>query len=246
MLSVILITRNEEKNLRRCLKSLPRHDSLIVVDSQSSDQTVSIAKEFGAQVTVRAFTDYAEQKNACLDRVKTGWVFSIDADEELDSLLRGEIEAVCYGNARKQEAFRVLRRQFFLGRLLRFGKTQSRPLRLFRKNGGRFSGRIHEEVLTGEGPVGFLNGMMIHHSYPTLSEYFMKFNEYTSKASPGKNKGRIVLNQLRFWPEFIYRYFFCLGFLDGFSGYSYALLSSFYHWVKYLKRYERLTRERSL
>ena len=244
-LSVVIITLNEEKRLPLCLQSLPRGAEIVVLDSGSTDRTREVATRFGAQVETRPFTDYADQKNAAIALASRNWILSIDADELLDETLRNSILDVSRPEAGTQEnGFRVRRRLVFMGRTMRFGKTSDRPLRLFRKGRGRFTSPIHEKLVLESGSTGLLAGRMAHHSYESITDYFHRFNRYTSRvaayhverrgpARPG------ALHVVRPWGEFLKRYVLLLGFLDGYPGYCYALFSSFYAYVKYVKIRER-------
>jgi hypothetical protein len=199
----------------------------------------------GAKVEHRDFTTYAEQKNAAIHRATRGWILSIDADEVLSEELKRAIEKICGPQAKSPSsqsliAYRIKRRLFFMGRRMRFGKTTDYPLRLFRKEQGRFVHDIHEKVSIASGSTGLLKAEMEHHSYDDLSDYFFRFNDYTSKiANNHRKNGRkmppLALHVVRPWGEFFLRYFVRLGFLDGYPGYCYALFSSIYTFVKYAK-----------
>jgi glycosyltransferase involved in cell wall biosynthesis len=241
-LSVIIITLNEEANLGRCLKSLPSGCEIIVLDSGSTDQTEAIAQTFGATFRCRKFDHYSAQKNAASDLATRRWVFSIDADEELNVVARDAIaEVVSRPIDVRFSAYRVKRQLVFLGRLMRFGKTSDAPVRLFLRGSAQFSEPIHERLdvtTTKVGPA--LPGILRHHSYKDLTDYFAKFNSYTSKIAVNHYQKKLPLPHLikhysRPALEFISRYIFRLGFLDGHAGFSYALFSSVYAYVKYDK-----------
>lgn len=237
-LSVVIIAYNEESNIERCLKSLPAGADVVVLDSQSQDRTADIARALGARVSQRPFTNFAEQKNAALSLAQRGWILTIDADEELSPELRGEIPTLIQTSGAL--AYRLDRRLVFMGRRMHFGKTRDRPLRLFRKGSGQYEGAIHEEFILREGTVRFLRGSVLwHYSYKDLSDYFQRFNRYTSAiAAEHAKKGQSVpmlSHLLRPWLEFFSRYVLRLGFLDGYPGYTYALVSSLYAYIKYAK-----------
>lgn len=238
-LSVVLITLNEEARLPHCLRSLPRGSEVVVLDSGSTDRTVEVARELGARVETRPFTTYSEQKNAAVALATREWVLSVDADEVLDEGLRAAI--VKATKAESPAGYTVTRRLVFMGRLMRFGKTTDHPLRLFRRGTGRFTSDIHEKVvLDGGAQPGRLSGEMLHHSYEDLSDYFRRFNSYTTRIAEnhrknGKRSPPLIVHCLRPWAEFVGRYFVRLGFLDGYPGFAYALVSSLYVFVKYAK-----------
>ena len=241
-LSVCIITLNEEDNLGRCLSSLPTGVEIIVLDSGSIDGTRKVADSFGAQVHHRDFTNYAEQKNAAIQLATRAWVFSLDADEVLEQGLKEALTAWAEKPDRRYAAMRVSRSLVFMNRRMRFGKTNDQPLRLFARQHGQFEGAIHEEVRV-DGEVGLLGAGLhacglLHYSYDNLTDYFDRFNSYTSKiAQQKKTRGLSVspLHVLRPWWEFIERYVLRLGFLDGYPGYCYAVISSFYTFIKYAK-----------
>ena len=240
-LSAVIITLNEEKNLPLCLRSLPRGAEIVVLDSGSSDRTREIAAEFGARVETRAFTDYADQKNAAIALASRTWILSVDADECLDDeLRRAVLEVSSRGSRVRENGFRVKRHLIFLGRRLRFGRSTDRPLRLFKRGRGRFESRIHEKVVLDAGPTGLLAGRLAHDSYASMSDYFHTFNIYTSRVAENRFAKRAMASPgpwhvLRPWWEFVSRYFLLLGFLDGYPGYCYALFAGFYAYVKSVK-----------
>ncbi|MFW7378335.1 MAG: glycosyltransferase family 2 protein [Oligoflexus sp.] len=245
-LSVVIIAFNEEANLARCLQSLPSGCETIVVDSGSHDQTLSIAKNFGARTFERAFTDFAEQKNYAIEQASRRWILSIDADEELSSALVEFLRKTCNAKNRQTAiAYRLRRRLVFMGRKMRWGKTEDAPIRLFLRGEGRFLGAIHERLELGATKIVKVSqGQIWHYSFRDLSDYFQRFNRYTSaiaeqRLAQGKRPAMLG-HLLRPWLEFVGRYFFRLGFLDGYPGYTYALVSSLYAYIKCAKVVEQL------
>lgn len=247
-LSVIIITLNEEKNLSRCLASLPEGCEIIVMDSLSSDATQTIARKAGAKVYEREFDNYAEQKNAALKLANRNWVLSIDADEKLSPGLMERISRLCQtareSSNERVAAYRLRRELVFLGQKMRFGKTVDYPIRLFRKNRARFIGDIHERLEVKGAITRLRSGTITHYSYDDLSDYFEKFNDYTSRIAEKhlseKRPMPGVSHLIRPWLEFFLRYVLRGGFLDGYAGYCYAYISSFYTFIKYAKLRERL------
>ncbi len=248
-LSVVVITLNEEKTLERCLQHLPSGVELVVLDSGSTDQTVSIAKRFGAVVYERLFDNYAAQKNAAIAFASRAWILSLDADEVLTLELQNSIlKIVQEEKSKKYLAYTVSRSLVYMGQRLRFGKTQDHPIRLFQRGKTQFEGAIHEKLIVNAA-VGSLDGDLLHYSYQNLDDYFARFNSYTKRIALNhfqKKKSVVLfLHVLRPWMEFLYRYFIRLGFLDGMAGYSYALISSLYTFVKYEKLREIYLQKKS-
>ncbi|NDE13646.1 glycosyltransferase family 2 protein [bacterium] len=249
-LSVVVITLNEQARLGRCLSSLPSGVEIIVLDSGSVDGTLEVARSFGARTAIRVFDNYASQKNAALAMASRRWTLSLDADEVVTPELARDLAHFTGAVPTETggQAFRLNRRLCFMGRAMRFGKTADKPVRLFRTGCGEFHSAIHESFeprngrarIAGFSPASFI----IHTSYDDLTDYFDKFNRYTSRMAKVRSSRSLgplafMAHVLRPFSEFVSRYFLRLGFLDGYPGYCYALLSSLYAFVKYAKAFEQ-------
>jgi glycosyltransferase involved in cell wall biosynthesis len=259
-LSVVIITYNEEANLSRTLESvLPLvrdgKGEIIVVDSGSTDRTVEIAKSFGAKVFVEEWKGYAAQKNSAIDKASGDWILSLDADEEVSSTATQLIQRILGPDSDDYHNFSgvwLSRKNYFLGRWIKHGGFYpDKKLRLFRKGKGRFEGRFVHETIAVEGrteqspEMDYNKGAaiaLIHHSYPTLSDYIDHMNRYSSLGAEmvgAKRHGFSVLNiVLRPLATFIYNYFFRLGFLDGREGLLLHLYHAVYVSWKYAKAWE--------
>jgi glycosyltransferase involved in cell wall biosynthesis len=269
ILSVVIITHNEEANLARTLQSLKplifshgkRNDSeIIVVDSGSTDRTVEIAKSYGAKVFVEEWKGYAAQKNSAIEKAEGDWILSLDADEALSEGLPHEITLGLgrQANLRVElppdrpeflDGFFIPRRNFFLGKWIRHGGFWPDPkLRLFKRGKGRFEHRAVHEDVSLKGQTERLSHPLLHHSYPTLADYIDHMNRYSSLGAEmaiarghcGFSPLNIVLRPLA---TFIYNYFFRLGFLDGREGLLLHLYHAVYVSWKYAKAWE-LAREK--
>ncbi|MCB4756985.1 MAG: glycosyltransferase family 2 protein [Elusimicrobia bacterium] len=244
-LSVIIITLNEERDLGDCLESVKSiADEIVLSDSGSTDKTLDIAKKFGARIFHKEWTGYGPLKQSVLDEAKGPWVLNIDADERLTPPLQKEIADTLHSeSARPVNGYEIPYRHFFLGKRLRFGGCGGeKHVRLFRKDKGRYGdARIHEGIHV-EPPIGRLQWYIDHESYKSIEEYLFKCNHYTTLIAEAKfKKGE----RFHWWHhgrlpfEFFSRYILKLGFLDGRPGFTYALLSSFYAWLKFLKLKDR-------
>lgn len=238
-LSVVVITRNEETNLRRCLESVKFADQIVVVDSGSTDATVGIAKSFNAEVHEIVWTGFGNAKQFALSKATSEWVLSIDADEEVSVDLTAEIKRIITQDD-SVAAYEMPRLTNFLGKwIYHSGWYPDRVLRLFRRTSGRFTPDIvHERVLV-DGKVGRFTGNLLHYSYPSLEVYFEKFNRYTTEgaeleASRGKRAGIFDLT-IRPGLAFIKHYISKAGFLDGIEGLTISVLSAVAVFVKYAK-----------
>ena len=242
-ISVILITLNEERNIRECLASVRWANEIIVVDSGSHDQTVRIARELADKVIVTGWTGYAQSKNLALQHASSDWVLWIDADERVTAELRDEIRRVLAGNSEKA-GYEIPRKAYFLGRWIKHcGWYPAHVLRLFRRGKGVFNDRIVHEGVQLQGFIGRLSNALLHFTDDTLDHYMDKFNTYTSLAAKdlslrGKKAG---LPGILFRPLaiFIKMFFLKKGFLDGVEGFMLCLLSANYVAFKYAKLWEK-------
>jgi glycosyltransferase involved in cell wall biosynthesis len=256
-LSVALITCNESANLPRTLASVRWAGEIVVVDSGSTDATLDLAREAGARVFEESWKGFAAQKNSAIAHTTGDWILSLDADEEVSPALAAEIQALLAGDP-SLSAYRIPRLNHYLGAPLRHGGYWPDPkLRLFRRGAAQFANRpVHETMeMIGEtaGPVGRLRGHLIHHCYPTLTDYVEHMNRYSSIAAEALvASGRAgqswlwlawhaVLNPAS---TFLYNYVFRLGFLDGRAGFLQHVNHSFYITWKYAKAWEAKQRDR--
>jgi glycosyltransferase involved in cell wall biosynthesis len=234
-ISAVMITCNAGRTIGRALESVRAVCAeAIVVDSGSTDSTVSICRELGAKVIQKQWEGYSRQKNFAVEQAACPWILSLDADEELTAELAQEIRGLDDDTA--YDGFRMPRRNYYFGRALRFGgQFPDLQLRLFRKGSGRFNDRPLHESVEVKGAVGRLRGVLEHDSDPTLEDYFEKFGRYTeleaqrllTEGHRPTGIGLVVgLVVAPFW-KFVRRYFFKLGFLDGVPGLLAAALGSF-------------------
>jgi len=238
-ISAVIITKNEESNLRRCLDSIAWVDEIIVVDSNSTDNTRPIAVEAGAHVHDIEWQGFGHAKRFGLDQANSEWVLSIDADEEVGIELAAEIrELISSGNA--ADGYEIPRRTNFLGRWIKFSRWYpDYVLRLFRRGSGEITeSLVHEKVIVN-GRIEKLKNPLLHYSYPDMDTYFKKFEKYTSLAAQElyRNGKRFKLSALIFKPmaAFSRHYITGLGFLDGLEGFLIALFSAFGVITRYVK-----------
>jgi glycosyltransferase involved in cell wall biosynthesis len=238
MISVIIITKNEEDNITRAIESVKWAGEIIVVDSGSTDRTIELAAKAGAKTYNNKWNGYGKQKNFAAGLASGDWILSLDADEVISSKLADEITSAAK-NPGRYTAYRIPRRLVFLDRVMRWGGTRSDcQLRLFRKGSARFTEEpVHEKLVT-ECAIGILKGYMLHYSYRDLSDYFDRFNRYTQlDARKRFEAGRKFHFWLYFQPglKFFGMYVLRLGFLDGWRGFLWAALGAFYNFVKFMK-----------
>lgn len=251
-LSAVIITRNEEKNIGRCIDSLARvADEIIVLDSYSADNTIAIARDKGAIIKQNVFRGYIEQKNKALQLTSNNFVVSLDADEVLseklvNSILREKI------NNFKHSAYYMNRYNSYCGKFIDHGLWYpNRKLRLFDKRIARWGGMNPHDKIQLETGIHrhFLEGDIIHYAYNSIEEHLQRNEELTSIASYSlfeagikKHWSKIVLSPA--W-SFIHGYFIRLGFLDGYYGFVIATQTARQSFLKYkkLRRLVKLQRK---
>jgi glycosyltransferase involved in cell wall biosynthesis len=250
MISVVIITHNEAVNIGRTLASVQSlvangKGEIIVVDSGSTDRTVEIAESLGAKVFIEEWKGFAAQKNWAIDKATGDWILSLDADEEIEPALAEEIDTFLPTNPPPINGYWIPRKNEFLGRWIRHGGFwPDSKLRLFRKRAARFEDRkVHEDAHLSDGMAQHLKGAIIHHSYPTLTDYIDHMNHYSSLGAEmvvanGRARFSAFNIVLRPFATFIYNYCFRLGFLDGREGLLLHLYHAVYVSWKYSKAWE--------
>ena len=250
LLSISIITLNEERNLARTLASVRFADEIVVVDSGSTDRTVEIAESFGAKVFVRAWQGFAAQKNFAIQQCTGDWILSLDADEEMSHELRRQLE-ILLPTYPPIDAYFIKRRNLFLNRWVRYGGYYpDAKLRLFRRSAAnythlpQFEDRPVHETIAFDGEASTLDFDLIHHAYPTLEDYLEHMDRYSTLGAEllvtqGCNSkgllafyGNVFVRPLF---TFVWNFFFRLGFLDGREGLLLHLYHSTYVSWKYSK-----------
>lgn len=244
-ISSIIIAKDEERNIKRCIESQLNcvDDIVIIVDNRSTDRTWEIVNSYDKVVSEKVeWMGYSKSKEYALSKAKHDWVFWIDADEALTENLIDEINQLKM-NGFAGSAYKVARRAFFLGKWIKHsGWYPGYVTRLFNKHKIKFSdSEVHEHLIV-EGSTGRLKFDLEHYTDPNIFHYFEKFNNYTSLAANQlKAKNRIFkIRDILIRPLFIFvkMYIFRRGFLDGFHGLILALFSSAYVLIKYSKLWE--------
>ncbi|KTD50657.1 lipopolysaccharide biosynthesis glycosyltransferase [Legionella quinlivanii] len=240
MLSVIIITKNEEANIKRCLDSIDWADEIIVLDSGSTDKTVSIAQEYTEHVYISDdWQGYGIQKQRALALASGDWVLNLDADESVSDDLKSEIESAMQSG--KAQAFRVPIRMNFYGKVLRYSASPKRHIRLFQRDGARYSDDIvHEKIILPDNRVvGKISNPIMHHSFLDVTHALAKINRYSSYSARVRIKQGKAPSFLSVMLSTGWMFFRCLilqrGILDGKAGVLMAVFSAqgtFYRGVK--------------
>jgi glycosyltransferase involved in cell wall biosynthesis len=245
-LSVILIVRNEAHCLARCLRSIsPIADEIIVLDSGSTDQTVSIARSFGAKVEVTDWPGFGPQKNRALDRARGEWVLAIDADEHVTPRLVASIRAAVEAQQANVNGYFIRFLATWCGKPVYFGDWgHKRHLRLFRRTGARFTDVLVHEGVICQSPYGTLDGVMIHDTIASEEEALEKTRRYAELGAQNlRARGRGGLLSALFHSAWTLQRGYLLkgGFLDGATGWKVAWTTTSRTWLRY-----RLAGQRSI
>jgi glycosyltransferase involved in cell wall biosynthesis len=239
-ISLIVIARNEEANIGRCLASAaPVVSRMIVVDAHSDDRTVEVARTYTPDVFVRDWAGYAAQKQWALEQCDTEWVLWMDADEEMSSALRDEIRALDFA----ADGYAVPRRVYYLGQWIRHcGWYPDHVTRLFRRERGRFADMLVHEHVELEGRVERLRGDLYHYTYRDIAHHLAKMNEFTTLAAQQMHRqGRRVSAAgmlAHTIGAFVSMYLVKSGYRDRAAGLVVSVLGSYYVFLKYAKLLE--------
>jgi glycosyltransferase involved in cell wall biosynthesis len=230
-LSIVILTKNSEKYLKKVLESISFADEVIIYDNGSMDKTVEIAKNFK---NVKIFIDekwegFGRQKQKAVDKAKNKWVFVLDSDEIFTDKLKKEIIKVLENP--EFDAYKVPRLNNFFGKWIKHsGLFPDYSIRLFNKKKCKFNNRlVHESVECKR--VGKLKNYFLHYAYESIEEFIDKQNRYSSMGAR-PNKLKAIFSP--YW-TFFKIYFLKLGFLDGWEGFIIAKLYSEYTFWKYIK-----------
>lgn len=265
-ISILILTKNEQQDLPGCLESVAWSDDIHVYDSMSTDDTLLIAEKFGAKVTKRPFDNWAAHQNWGLQNIpfKYPWVFYIDADERMTPELVESVRAIAVEN-NPHVAYRVQRRDFYLGRWLKHVQTSPFYLRLFRPAKMRYE-RLVNPVSIPDGPVGQVPGYLDHYPFSKgIGHWIDRHNAYSrfeaQQIIENRDKGehfsllkaftaadfherryhqKELFYHFPFRPfiKFLLLYVGKRGFLDGRAGFSYAILQAIYEYFIVLKTRE--------
>jgi glycosyltransferase involved in cell wall biosynthesis len=240
-LSAILITRNEEANIRDCLAALSFAREIIVVDSGSTDATRELAEAAGARVLrTDDWPGFGPQKNRALILATQPWVLSIDADERVPAQLRDEIMAVVKGGDAKADVWDMPRKSSYCGQYMSYsGWYPDRVTRLFRRGKARFSDDVVHERLIADGPVAHLGSDLLHETFGDLETVLDKLNRYSTAGAErmreqGKRSSLASAIAHGLW-AFIRTYVLQRGFLDGRMGFVLAVSNAEGTYYRYLK-----------
>lgn len=251
-LSVALAVYNEEENLGECLETIKSiADEIVIIDGQSTDTTVAIAKQFGAKVLIEENRpNFHINKQHAIDACNGDWILQLDADERLSSMLAKEIAGIIHSpSASQPAAYYLKRRNYFLGRWMNKGGMYPDPvIRLFKKGKAHLPQASVHELMSVDGTTQWLSNDLLHIADPNFSRYLLRSNRYTSlQADDWLKEGKIgtdtwsIILYVLIKPalRFLEIYLRHKGFMDGFPGFVFAWYSGIHIASSYVKYWEK-------
>lgn len=248
-LSVVILTKNEEKNIQNCLESVSGWaNEIVIVDDESTDKTVDIASQYTDKIIIRKMDVEGKHRNFTYAQAKNLWVLSLDADERVTEELKSEIKDIL-SHQIKYNGFTIPRRNFIGNYWVKYGGWYPSPqLKLFRKDKFHYEEvNVHPRAFMDE-PCGHLKSDIIHYSYKDLEDFLNKLNNQTTREAKkwfDQNKPmRLVRFIWRTIDRFIRTYVGRKGYKDGFIGFAIAYYASLYQFVSYLKYCELVLQQK--
>jgi glycosyltransferase involved in cell wall biosynthesis len=242
-LSVVVSAYNEEKTLARCLASVPFADEIIVVDNESRDSTVEIAKKFTKKIySQKNILMLNTNKNYGFAKSTGDWILNLDADEEIPKELAGEIETIIRSNP-KENGFWIKRKNIIFGKWITHGLWwPDKQIRLFRRTKGKFSCMHIHEYVNVEGQVGELAEPYLHYNFESVHQYLTKIERASSSEAISlrdMDHQLVWYDAIRFpLSDFLKIYFAQCGYKDGLHGLVLALFQAFYSFAVFAKYWE--------
>ena len=245
--SVVVITRNESENIADCLKSASWADEVIVLDDNSTDDTVKIAKQFTDKVFSRKMDIEGKHRNYAYSLARNEWALSLDADERITKELAEEVRQL-FGSEMKDKAYTIPIKTLIGDRWIRYSGWYPAPkVRLFEKKSFKYEeAEVHPRVFI-QGSCGHLKGDIVHYSYRTFHDFFESLNNQTTLEAKKWFKERRKVNFIKMYRKalsrFIKGYIQKGGFKDGLLGFVISWAGAAYQFMSYVKYKEMLWNE---
>jgi len=239
-ISVIVITKDEDKNITDCLKSVEWADEIIVVDAESTDKTIELVKKFTEKIYTRKWEGYVPQKKYALSLATNEWVLSVDADERITPELKDEILSIA---SNEFTGYKIRRRNFLLNKeITSCGWGNDYQLRFFLKDDADLTERLVHEGFTVTGKVCKLKNPMLHYTFSSFTDYLNKINYYTSLKAEELLKHKKQVTSWTIFSHTVSAFFLFFinrrGFKDGVYGLIISLLHSVSTMMNYIKLWE--------
>jgi glycosyltransferase involved in cell wall biosynthesis len=239
MLSVAILTHNEEENIRDCLESVKWVDEIVLVDEKSTDRTVAIAAEYTKNIfMVDHEAMFHKNKQIALKKCTGDWIFQIDADERVTPELKNEILTLGEGTF---SGYWVPRKSKIFGKFLEHtGWYPDYQVKLFRNGKGKYPCKSVHEMIEIEGEIGTLKSDLLHEHYKSVEQFIDRMNRYTTNDAAFINKPVVWSDAVRYpLDEFLKRFFYWEGYKDGMHGLTLSFLMALYRLVVFAKLWEK-------
>ncbi len=241
-ISATIRTFNEEKNIRACLESVSWADEIVVIDSNSTDNTAAIAREFTDKIIIQPWLGHIKQSQFASDQASNLWILHMDADETVTPALRDEILALDLANS-PYDAYEMPRRHFFMQQWINHSAWYpDYKIRLFRKDLCKWGGYAPHDEIKVKGLKKRLKNDILHYIYRDIAHFAATKNSYSTLTAEdhfrNNRRARIIDFTLRPLYAFLYRYVVRLGILDGIAGFTISVMESHAVFLKYIKLYE--------
>lgn len=251
-ISVVIVTKNEEKNIRPCIESIKWADEIVIIDNCSSDSTVSICREYTDKVFEDKSLLNVTRKNLGFDKAQYGWILNIDADERVSPDLADEIKQAAANSSSNINGYGIPFKTIAFGKELKYGGWSEKDViltRFFRKGKGRYLKEGEHVPFYLDGVPDRFKNHIVHYNFTDMSQLIDKINLYSSnQAKVSYEAGVKPYSWLHITAsavkEFLKRYIFKSGYRDGFAGFILASMFSFYILVDYFKLMEKYERGR--
>jgi len=246
-ITAVIIAKNEESRIVPCLESIKWCDEIVVVDDISTDNTREICHKFGAKVIAHPLNEnYGAQRNVGIDNSSGDWILQMDADERVSPELRKDIERILANNE-KYSAYKLIRKNYFLGKFMKHGRWPEKQVKLFKKDRARYFGCVHE-VLKVDGRIGSLDSCLEHYAFNSINQYILRQLYYAPIEAKVMyyDRGKIDLKEINYHLKrkplklFFKIYVKRMGFRDGMHGFILSILSAWRHytiWAIYWEKY---------
>lgn len=236
MISAVVLTKDEEENIKECLEGLSWCDEVIIIDDNSVDKTVDIAKRFEAKIYIHPLEyDFSAQRNFGLEKTKGDWILFIDADERISPALWYEIMAITNDPSNEYSGFYLKRKDVIWRKQLNYGETGNiKLLRLAKRDVGKWQGKVHETWII-KGKTSTLQNSLTHYPHQSIKKFLQEINYYTNLRAQElyKKKVRSYWWSIILFPKgkFFLNFLIKKGILDGLPGLIFALLMSFHSFL---------------
>jgi len=248
-ITAIIPTFNEEKHIRKAIKSVIWADEIIVIDSFSKDKTLDIAREYNVKIVQNEYKYSAHQKNYIIPKATYNWIILLDADEEVSSQLKDEIINTVNSNP-KFDGYWIKRDNMFMGKKIRYGNWKNdRVIRLFKRDTCKYEDkRVHAEIIS-DGKIGELKCKIKHDTFRNLDNYLFRLTRYARWKAKDRyvKTSKVGFYHLSIRPGFYFfkSYILKLGILDGLQGFILSCLGAYSLFIRYLMIMEQQQNEKA-